>query len=193
MKCQTQLGRVAKMTRAAQSELAARVNLTKICCYWLSEISNPAQCFFCVCGSVRRAPGMRGPKRGKMFDMCQKFTIDQSPAIGVKWRRDGFFTDVEGPGGEGLPVRKTRRHAFWDGLPGKAKKKFMLEHNNWRAGNQSASMFLRRAESFSCTRSGPRSHFFVRDNFHCCRGIGRFQSAARRFPHRLSLRGETAM
>lgn len=46
-----------------------------------------------------RAPGMRaGTGTGKVFDTCQKFVIDQSPAISTKWRWDCFFTDVESAG-----------------------------------------------------------------------------------------------
>lgn len=84
--------------------------------------------------------------------------INRQP-LAVKQRWDGFFTRVKSPGGEGLSVRKTQRNLIWDGLPGKPRKKGHVVTLKLMCRNQSPSVFLCRAKSFSCTRWGPRSHF----------------------------------
>lgn len=70
-----------------------------MCCYCLEKQSSRAWCFFCV-WECHESPWDAWALTGKVFDTCQKFVIDQSPAIGNKWRWDWFFTDVESAGGK---------------------------------------------------------------------------------------------
>lgn len=148
-----------------------------MCCYCLEKQSSRAWCFF-LCVGVSWEPlgcvGLNG-KSVRYVPEVRNWSIPshrQQMEMGLifHWRRECRR--------EGLPVRRTQRDAFWDGLPGKPKKKVMLEHNNWCAENQSASMFLCRAESFSCTRTW--SHFCERqfpplpgnwDVSNCCSQI----------------------
>lgn len=129
MKCQIQLGRVAKLTRTAQSELAAqRKQKTWMLIYdtkmlLLSRKKNVTRLdVFCV-WECHESPWDAWAWTGKMFDTCQKFVIDQSPAIGHQMEMGLIFHWHWECRREGLPVSKTQRDAFWDGLAGKPKEK----------------------------------------------------------------------
>lgn len=148
--------------------------------------------FFLCVWECHESPWDAWALTGKVFDTCQKFVIDQSPAIGNKWRWDWFFTDVESAGGKAFRWGEHSATLSETAFQGSQKKR-----SCWNI-----IIDVQKISLPPCSSAGLNhlvaldqalESFFVRDNFHRCRGIGRFQTAAHRFPHRLSLKEETAM